>query len=334
MPDFALDVEALLNPITGASPAGDDLGYDPQFASMEQAGAGKPESQYGDKVFAAEPPDWPAVHEHALALAQRTRDVRVAVWLVRCGARQHGLGGVEQGLRLVHGLLERQWDSVHPQLDASDNNDPTMRLNALAPLTRAEAALADLRAASLAAVRGSLTVRDLELGLGLAAASAGETVPTEAGVLQALQDLLAQHPRIAESALAAQRSAEAIAALLVARVGHERATDLDAITKLLRAVAGAIARAQGVVEPAAGVEGAPGAPGAAAAGGIRTRADAVRELERVCDWLERNEPSNPAPLLIRRAQRLMNKSFLEIVRDLAPEGVTQIELIAGSQAQT
>jgi len=240
MPDFALDVEALLNPLAGASPAGDDLGYDPQFASMEQAGAGKPESQYGDKVFAAEPPDWPAVHEHALALARRTRDLRVAVWLVRGGARLHGLGGVEQGLRLVHGLLDGLWDSVHPQLDASDNNDPTMRLNALAPLAALEAGLADLRAASLAAVRGSLTVRDLELGLGLADAAAGETVPTEAGVLQALQDLLAQHPHVADAAVAAQRSAAAIAALLVARVGHERATDLEPITKLLKAVASAV----------------------------------------------------------------------------------------------
>src|SRR5688500_9025162 len=75
MPDFALDVEALLNPISGASPSGDDLAYDAQFASLEQAGAGKPESQYGDKVFPAEPPDWPAVYEHATALAQRTRDL-------------------------------------------------------------------------------------------------------------------------------------------------------------------------------------------------------------------------------------------------------------------
>src|SRR5262245_10354120 len=119
------------------------------------------------------------------------------------------------------------------------------------------------------------------------------------------------------------------------RVGHERAPDLGQLTGLLKSVLRAIARAQGVEEAAAGSEGAAPAAGAtAAAGSIRTRADAVRELERVCDWLERNEPSNPAPLLIRRAQRLMNKNFLEIVRDLAPEGVNQVELIAGSQAQT
>ena len=48
-------------------------------------------------------------------------------------------------------------------------------------------------------------------------------------------------------------------------------------------------------------------------------ADAHRALERVCEWIERNEPSNPAPLLIRRAQRLMSKSFIDIIRDLAPE---------------
>ena len=335
MPDFALDVDALLKPLAGATPSGDNLGYDPQFVAMEQAGSGKPETQYGDKVFAGEPPDWVAVCEHAMAMAQRTRDLRVAVWLVRGGARMNGLAGAEQGLRLVRGLLEGLWDSVHPQLDASDGDDPTMRLNALAPLAAPEAALADLRAASIAPVRGSLSVRDLELGLGLSAAAAGETVPTEAGVLQALQDLLAKHPQVADAAASARRSADAVAALLVDRVGHEQAPDLGPLTDLLKALVGAIARAQGVEESAAGVEGsAPGVGGAAAAGSIRTRADAVRELERVCDWLERNEPSNPAPLLIRRAQRLMNKNFLEIVRDLAPEGMTQIELIAGSQAQT
>jgi type VI secretion system protein ImpA len=333
MPDFVLDVEALLSPLAEQAPSGDDLGYDPQFVALEQAGAGKPERQYGDKVFAAELPDWAAVYEGALALASRTRDLRVAVWLLRCGARIQGLAGAALGLELVHGLLDRQWDSVHPQLDATDNNDPTMRLNALAPLTAADAALADLRAATLAPVRGSLCVRDLELGLGLAEAGPGETALTEAGVAQALQDLMAQQPQLAAAAAGAHQAAEAIAALLVERVGHERAPDFTSITSLLGAVAGAVARVQGADQGAGPGLAHNGADGGGPGGGIRNRADAVRELERVCDWLERNEPSNPAPLLIRRAQRLMNKSFLEIVRDLAPEGVNQVELIAGPQAQ-
>jgi type VI secretion system protein ImpA len=42
-----------------------------------------------------------------------------------------------------------------------------------------------------------------------------------------------------------------------------------------------------------------------------------------------NEPSNPAPLLIRRAQRLIGSDFLDIMRDLAPESLVQINTIAG-----
>src|SRR5262249_658767 len=45
----------------------------------------------------------------------------------------------------------------------------------------------------------------------------------------------------------------------------------------------------------------------AVVGEIRSRDDAVRMLELVCNYLERNEPSNPAPLFIRRAQRLIKK---------------------------
>jgi type VI secretion system protein ImpA len=34
-------------------------------------------------------------------------------------------------------------------------------------------------------------------------------------------------------------------------------------------------------------------------------------------------------LLIRRAQRLINKSFVEIMQDLAPDSLSQIRNIAG-----
>ena len=65
-------------------------------------------------------------------------------------------------------------------------------------------------------------------------------------------------------------------------------------------------------------------------GSIGSRADASRALDAVCAYLERHEPANPAPLLIRRAQRLMAMGFLDIMRDIAPEALGTVEQIAGT----
>ena len=335
------DPETLLAPLDEGAPCGPDLEYDPAFQALEQAGAGAPERQYGDKVFPAEPPDWTGVREHALALAERTRDLRVAVWLVRCGARAQGPAGALAGLRLVQGLLERHWEHLHPQLDASDDNDPTMRLNALLPLYASDAALADLRAAPVAPVRGGPTLRDIELGLGRDEPRDDEARPTEAGVLEGLRGLFEKHPGAAEHLTAAAAAARAIGEAVQSRVGT-RAPDAAPLVRLLAAGADAVARLRGSGEAddaATDDDAAPdgganfgstrGAHGSGGGGALRSRADAARDLERVAAWLERHEPSHPAPLLIRRALRLMDMSFIDIIRDMASNGLDQVETIAG-----
>jgi type VI secretion system protein ImpA len=86
------------------------------------------------------------------------------------------------------------------------------------------------------------------------------------------------------------------------------------------------------VEPAASDNeaGEPAqANGDAQPGRLRNRADARRALESVCEFLERTEPAHPAPLLIRRAARLLDLSFLDIIRDIAPEAAGQIENLGG-----
>ncbi len=341
MPADLFAFEALLTPLAEEAPCGADLGYDPDFQALETAGAGVPERQYGDKLFPAEPPDWLAVYEHAFALAQRTRDIRVAVWLTRAAARLHGMAGVEQGLRLLQGLVEQHWAHVHPQLDADDGDDPTMRLNALGSLYARDAALADLRTAALAPVRGGPTLRDLELAMGQDEAHEGESAPTEAGFLQALGELAEKHPQTAPQLEAAAAAAAALDAAVTQAVG-QRAPDAQPLLKLLGSGPTALARLRGEAKEATAdttEEGESGAPGSNAAsgrgsGGIRTRADAARELERVCEWLERSEPGHPAPLLIRRAQRLLNMSFLEIIRDMAPGGLDQVQTLMGPSAES
>jgi type VI secretion system protein ImpA len=55
----------------------------------------------------------------------------------------------------------------------------------------------------------------------------------------------------------------------------------------------------------------------------------MRRIDEICDYYARSEPSSPVPLLLRRAQRLVGKNFLDLLRDLAPGGVNEMEVISG-----
>ena len=85
MPD--VELESLLSPLAGDAPCGADLEYDPAFLALLEAGAAKTSQQYGDTIIPPQDPDWASVLELARQLAARTRDLRVAVWLTRSGAR-------------------------------------------------------------------------------------------------------------------------------------------------------------------------------------------------------------------------------------------------------
>ena len=57
----------------------------------------------------------------------------------------------------------------------------------------------------------------------------------------------------------------------------------------------------------------------------------MRTLKLICDYYARSEPSSPVPLLLKRAQRLATGSFLDILRDLAPDALTQVEKVLGDE---
>ena len=331
----ALPVEDLLASLGDDAPCGADLEYDPAFLALGEAAQGKPEQQFGDTVIAAQEPDWRVVYEQATDLARRTRDIRVAVMLARAGARLHGVTAYVSALSLIAGLIERHWDHVFPMLDTDDNNDPTMRLNALAPLVDDAAGLADFRAAIVGSGRAALSVRQLELAAGKAEPLPSETVPTLQGAAQAVQAAEAQSAGVQAALKQAHAEVIRIEAVLGDKVGASQGPDLRPLRVLTQTLASVATQAEGGSVATDSEDSSPSSSTATvvsrgAPGSLQTREDVVRSLDRACDWLERNEPTNPAPLLIRRAQRLMGKSFLEIIRDLAPAGIDQIENIAGT----
>ena len=331
----AFEPDLFLDPLSAAAPSGDDLEYDLVFRELLEAGEYKPETEYGGRVYEAREPLWPIVRDRSVALARRSHDLRIAVWIARSGARIDGLAAYLAGLRLIDGLLSRHWASVHPMLDATDHDDPTARLNALAPLSAPREGLADLRSIVLTSQRGTLTVRDVELAFRAADPVAGEAVPTQNGVGQAIAAEEGRSPGLVAALSEAPRLLAAIVETLGSHLAGSALPDFEPLEKILAALARAASAAGGDLstEPTHAVVDAvdgPSQPASAkVAGGIANREDAVRLLEQVCSWLERNDPSNPAPLLIRRAQRLMQKNFLDIIRDLAPDTLDQIEKLAG-----
>ena len=328
-----IDLDALLAPVSDTAPSGADLEYDPAFLALEDAARGKAEQQFGETVIPAEEPDWRAMNEQAMPLLERTRDLRVATHWLRASTRLRGFVGFADGIALVHGLLERQWDTVHPQLDAADHNDPTMRLNALAPLADSDTVLADLRAAPLGSARGSITARQVELAFGKADPTGTEVVPNEAGAVQGVVAASQGTPGLIDALIAAHEHVCGIDGIVGTRVGAAQAPDLKALRAMTQCLAQAARAARGDAV-ASGANAEPnaspsGASASGVAGTIASRDDAIKALDRACEWIERHEPTNPAPLLIRRAKRLMSKNFLDIIRDLAPDGLNQVERIAG-----
>jgi type VI secretion system protein ImpA len=332
-----MELEQLLAEAAEDPPCGPNLEYDAAFLALEQQAQGKPEQQFGDTVIAAEEPQWGAVRQAAVALLARSKDVRVAVYLARALLSTDGLAGLNVGLKLVHQLLDRYWDCVHPQLDPDDDNDPTMRLNALAPLVDSETMLRELRRAPFIRSRtlGQVLVRDVEVALGkLPAPPDGPTVSQDQ-VESMARAAAAENPEPLEAVLEAAQTLRALHGMLVEKVGGERAPDVrplaSVLSPLVNVCNNALSATASAETPVADEGGSAPAAGTAqsVSGEVRTREDAIRLLDRVCDFLERQEPSNPAPLLIRRAKRLMTMSFVDIINDMAPESLVQVRNIAG-----
>jgi type VI secretion system protein ImpA len=60
------------------------------------------------------------------------------------------------------------------------------------------------------------------------------------------------------------------------------------------------------------------------------REDALYALELAAAYFRANEPTSPLPLLIERARRLADLPFLEILREIAPDGLPQAQIVTGT----
>lgn len=340
---LTIDIDSLLAPVSATNPTGDNLEYDSAFLELERAAQPKPDQQMGGTIIPGEPINPAAVHKQATELLGKTKDLRVACYLVQALAVARGFEGLSDGLGLVHGMLDRYWASVHPQLDP-DDNDATMRVTALAWLNT-PALLTSLRNTPMFTSRtfGPIGLRELAI------ASGELPQPTQGPKYEAAQIDAAFQELTLEPLSALDQVLSHGTTLLhgIEAVFDKQASgspDFAPIKRVLQQATSAlrprIATLQQEMAERAAEEAAAQAAETAAgesptpsrraiSGEISSREDVLKMLDKICAYYARYEPSSPLPLLLKRCRRLVPMSFKEIVGDLAPDALAKVELITG-----
>ena len=339
MPVF--EVDQLIAPISDEAPSGDNLEYEPEFGELERSAQGKAEHQMGDVVVEAEPPEWRDVVKQAEELLGKSKDLRIAVLLTRGALNVHGPQGLADGIAVIRGLLETQWDTVHPQLDEEDNDDPTFRVNSVMQLSDSGGMLHDLLVMPIVGSKaiGRFSLRDIRVAAGeLKPLDDSAQVPDSALINAAFMDCdLDELQADAASIDAIIEDLGKCEAIFAEKIGAANSPDIDGLVREVKEIKKAYAEALlsrgiGAEEAegeAQGVGGGGGAAPAKISGEINSREDVTLMIGKICTFYERNEPSSPIPVLLQRVKRLVSMDYMEIMTELTPDAVAQAKALAG-----
>ncbi len=335
-----MNIDALLAPVSSEKPCGENLEYDADYMAMNQASEGKAEQQFGDTIIPAEPADWNKVEKLATSLLGRTKDLRVMLALTHAWTHMKGLPGYANGLKLIQQALLLYWEPLYPLLEEYGERDPFYRINALAGLGDKSALTAALRQAPL--LRTAADQISLRDACSLLDGSKTEVADYPGGRPRLNDELTQGNQPGIEAIQQISERLQTIRETLTEQLGESGVPEMEQLQKMVSLVAHACqatdltalmpGNSDEAVQPDAD-NPVPAAPTRTHTdwrnSEITSRAEAQLMLEKVKQYFSRYEPSHPAPLMIDRVQRVIELDFMAIIRDLAPDGVHQLENIFG-----
>ena len=323
-------VEKLKTPISDEQPCGEDLEDSQLLAAFDAYRV------FGQMTPLGDDTDWREIRASALEGLAQSKDLRLLAHLASARLRTEGLAAFCGCLDAAGAWFTEYPDALYPRVD----EDAILRKNALNSFADRMAIIDAVRRRPFVShpQLGAFGLRDYEVATGRIPASEGESEPPSETHFRAV--LTASETE--ELAALGQALAEGVAALHLIEAamrdarGPEETPDFDvlisSLTDIERILRAELAtRSEADAPPVAGE--AQNGPGMAviSVGSIRSREDAVRALDAVADFFRKNEPSSPVPIIVERAKRLISMDFLELLADLAPDGLDQAKRIGGIQ---
>jgi type VI secretion system ImpA family protein len=314
---FRFDPASLLNPIPGASPAGESLRYEGTYDRIREARTeDNPVLAQGVWKTPLKKAQWSDIAGICLdALENRSKDIQICAWLTEAWLHLYGLAGLREGLRAMAALCDRFWDDLHPS-SADDNleyrlapiewiNEKLPPLIRLLPLTEPGAedipayswndweSAARLTSGDGAAVKHAQFEQSAMLTPTPLYSALAETVESAGRACAQLEDILRE--RCGDHAASLRQVAnvlDQIRGFVVSTLNQREDGDGKTSRTLTQAEPGA---------ESAGEDAPPFREPSTHGGPIRDRSEAYRRLAEAADYLARTEPHSPTPYLVRRA---------------------------------
>jgi len=350
-------LETLLSPVSPENPCGlfadSSAELYSEFNALMQFADGRPEQVMGDSVIPAVEPNWAKVQELAQALLSKSKDLRIACYLTQSLIKKGGFLGLNDGLNFVNSLLGEYWEEVHPCLiildeDGDEDDDPDYRINAVAYLGDAGFinSLSDVKLVSSRAV-GSFSLKDYRIAIGSQGDSKGENKPDISLINAAFMDVdveLLQSAR--QAVIESIESVNQISNKFAEKLSAASSPQLKPLLADLRYVIkiyDEVLSERGVVsdvnddqtDDSVSEEGQAmnkeleSVKPVVNAGEVNTRDDVIKQIDKICKYYQKNEPSSPVPLILNRAKKLVTMDFMDIMKDMSPESVQSIVALAG-----
>lgn len=321
------ELESLAKPLATDGPCGPSLEDTQLLASFDAY------HLFGQTVQLPET-DWRALKTSSFDALQQSKDLRLLAHFAAASLRVDGWPGFLGSLHVGAQWIKEHWETVHPRVD----EDAILRKNGLSCLSDRMAIIDGVRRTPIIENKqlGRYALRDIEIATGKQAPAESDAAPaTESEINAALSALPLEELQPLELSFAtAVADMQAIDSAMREFGGAAASPDFDALTDALGAVRKVLREQlelRGAADAAAVAEagGAAEGGGGKAIGGIKSRQDAIRAIDTVAAFFRQNEPSSPVPLFLDRAKNLVGKNFLDILKDVTPDGVAAAKLAGG-----
>lgn len=341
-----LDVTSLTQPIDPDDPCGPDLDAagDVQYLNFFAAAESLLPMSYFEVVnangergrFDPKAIDIAGQLAAAQPLLARTRDLRLTMLLAKFSILNRDLDGFLSCLKATTQLLREQWETVHPR---GEDGDYAFRAVTVEAIDVFPTVINPLQFLPLIENRrhGTLNYRAYQIAKGeIPAADADVDVPD----IGTIERIIGETDLDTLKSVSARCSAVAAEIAAIKSIWHEKLNSgqpiyLDRLAAVANGMAGWLAGLVTARDPAAAVlprdETAHDDPQLPieTGGAVASPGQASAALAAAADYLARREPSSPALLLVRQAQDMVGKSFIEVMRMLVPSHVESAAINIG-----